>query len=799
MTRAMVVAFAFLTLSCQSIEPLRPTPSEPPEPPVNTCGSVGEALIVFNRHCETCHQGSRQYPNLTPAGVVELVGLESRRMPGEQLIVPGDPEASWLFRKMSHTPSRETGALMPLGADEPIAELAMIENWIAEGAPTECDDLPPREPIPYDPNALDRGELFTCADPGAPRSSPARVRRIDAREFNALAIGKAGTNPLSAPEGTRYSTYAEGNSVDTPTLQLLMSQFPQAVIEWTVPDPQQSGARRMYGSAQGAGCVSSGTPDDACIDGYIERLLRRGNYGRDPSPEEHARLRSLLVDALAREDSEDIPRRETLELVAQAARLSSGTLFHPELGENEEARRRLTDGELGLALSSILSASPAGLPIPNIPGGILSDEDPDLDNLDGGRLNRIALAVEDGTIGDAATRVALFRHYAGGVVADRRPDLSTRAADHDPRGEFWIADNLRRFFQEWLDYGSANTRFKQSPDLTSGFEDDDTGPSFNNLRSSSNGDEATLVQHLDDLIARVVVETDEGSGDVFEELMTTTTWHLPSNLSAGSTIPCTDDSVCGEQTCTHTGYCTDSTRRSHYWMQAVFGIRDNVGTAREDRWVEMDEGQRMGVLTHPAWLAAHGGNFEDDASLVVRGNWIRRRLFCQSFGDLSDVRGLVAMLPPQPDDGMLSARQRVYQATEDPETENAASCFGCHQFMNSLGNPFELYNHAGFERAYDHGGAPDGSTVVDNLPDPALNRAYATPMEMVQAFGASEEARRGFVRHAFRFFMGRDEVLEDACTLVEMEAALAENGSFFAMMEALISTETFTHRHAGGV
>ena len=30
-----------------------------------------------------------------------------------------------------------------------------------------------------------------------------------------------------------------------------------------------------------------------------------------------------------------------------------------------------------------------------------------------------------------------------------------------------------------------------------GFEDDDTGPSFSELRSSSNGDEGTLVQQLD--------------------------------------------------------------------------------------------------------------------------------------------------------------------------------------------------------------------------------------------------------------------------------------------------------------
>ena len=50
------------------------------------------------------------------------------------------------------------------------------------------------------------------------------------------------------------------------------------------------------------------------------------------------------------------------------------------------------------------------------------------------------------------------------------------------------------------------------------------------------------------------------------------------------------------------------------------------------------------------------------------------------------------------------------------------------------------------------------------------------------------------VRHAFRFFMGRDERMSDGCTLAEMEMALDERGSFFDMLEALIRSETFTRR-----
>ncbi len=295
-----------------------------------------------------------------------------------------------------------------------------------------------------------------------------------------------------------------------------------------------------------------------------------------------------------------------------------------------------------------------------------------------------------------------------------------------------------------------------------------------------------------------MIETDGGSGDVFAELMTTTLYHLPSNLGTGSTTPCSSTADCtGDQSCPNTGFCSGSTSRKHVWKQAVFGIRENVGLAREDRWVEMDPTRRMGVLTHPAWLAAHGANFEDDASMVQRGNWIRAKIFCQSFGTLDDVQGLVAMLPAQPEETAMhrSARDRVYLATESPETEGSAECFGCHQYMNSLGAPFELFNHAGFERESDHGAPPDGSTVVDNLPDPALNGTYATPFEFVQAIASSNYARRGFVRHAFRFFMGRDEVLADGCTLVEMETALGSTGSYFAMLEALVRSETFVYRH----
>ena len=176
--------------------------------------------------------------------------------------------------------------------------------------------------------------------------------------------------------------------------------------------------------------------------------------------------------------------------------------------------------------------------------------------------------------------------------------------------------------------------------------------------------------------------------------------------------------------------------------------------------------------------------------MVLRGRWVRENLFCETVPGLELVMVQAQLIPRSEE---FSARERMERSFL--ENENGDTCRGCHDQMNSLGLPFETFNHAGFVRVEDHGSAPDGSTTIDNLPDPALNRSYANPIEFVQALAESRYARRGFIRHAFRFFMGRDEVLADGCTLAEMEAALDETGSFFAMMEALVSSQTFTHRH----
>jgi len=207
----------------------------------------------------------------------------------------------------------------------------------------------------------------------------------------------------------------------------------------------------------------------------------------------------------------------------------------------------------------------------------------------------------------------------------------------------------------------------------------------------------------------------------------------------------------------------------------------------------MPEGQRAGVLTHPAWLIAHGGNFEDDASAVLRGHWIREHLYCETVPGLDLVRVEAQLVDNT--DGELRARDRIRMSIE--EGEGSATCMGCHRLMNSLGMPFETFNHAGIPREDDHGMPPDGSSTIDVAPDPSLEGDVSGPLELTQMLADSPYARRCFIRHVFRYFMGRDEVMADACTLAAMEEAF-ESGSFFDMLEALATSDSFLYSRIDG-
>ena len=193
------------------------------------------------------------------------------------------------------------------------------------------------------------------------------------------------------------------------------------------------------------------------------------------------------------------------------------------------------------------------------------------------------------------------------------------------------------------------------------------------------------------------------------------------------------------------------------------------------------EGQRLGILTHPSWLVSHSDAMDNHA--IRRGRWIRERLLG---GGIPDVPITVdAMLPDEPRN-TLRERMRVTRETY---------CWTCHRKMDPLGLPFEMYNHAGLFRETELGKPVDSSGEVIASGDPALDGKVGNAIEMIEKLAQSERAEQVFVRHAFRFWMGRNETLNDAPVLQAAHQAYKDNGgSMKSLLVSLLTSDAFLYR-----
>lgn len=264
----------------------------------------------------------------------------------------------------------------------------------------------------------------------------------------------------------------------------------------------------------------------------------------------------------------------------------------------------------------------------------------------------------------------------------------------------------------------------------------------------------------------------------------------------------------------HPGY-----KRAH----AVTMYNITMKDWKPEQPLRMPEHQRAGILTHPAWLVAHSFNAENDP--VHRGIWVYEKL----------LAGYLADVPPDvdaqiPEDHTKTLRQRM-------ELLRADECWKCHRKINPLGEAFEIYNHYGrwidadyfdeegklFTRLrtdyeYEHNGNQrTGFRMVnhdelveagklhrqpvnargsfDELGIPGLTGEFADATEMNRILAKSPRVRQSIIRHLFRYFMGRNEMLSDSKTLIDADNAYVESGgSFKAVVVSLLSSDSFLYR-----
>lgn len=197
--------------------------------------------------------------------------------------------------------------------------------------------------------------------------------------------------------------------------------------------------------------------------------------------------------------------------------------------------------------------------------------------------------------------------------------------------------------------------------------------------------------------------------------------------------------------------------------------------------------KRIGILMHPAWLIAHSLNLDNDP--IRRGKWIRERLLADTVPELPIT---VDATIPEDHDKTLRERFSVTRSQE---------CWRCHIKMNPLGMPFELFDDFGRHRTVEKLPAKGKTRPIDSTGslsgtgDDELDGEVGDPLELMHRLAKSERVRQSFVRHAFRYWMGRNEMLSDSQTLIAADKAYVESGgSFRAMVISLLTSDSFLYR-----
>jgi hypothetical protein len=206
-------------------------------------------------------------------------------------------------------------------------------------------------------------------------------------------------------------------------------------------------------------------------------------------------------------------------------------------------------------------------------------------------------------------------------------------------------------------------------------------------------------------------------------------------------------------------------------LAAVYGMSGKPLGAK----TMLDQTQRAGVLTRPAFLARAAK--ANQGSPILRGQFVREKFLCDT-------------PPPPPENANFevaepapgtSARQRF------AEHNSNQSCAACHRLMDPIGFGFEHYDAIGVWRDQDGGKAVDATgEVVDN----AIGK-FDGAIALSKALAKSPQVASCVAKQWFRFAFGKEEQDVDACTITNVEKTLQNGGSIKSLIVAMTTTPRF--------
>jgi len=739
------------------------------EPAINWQGV--EAFLKV--HCQDCH-GAEE-----PEGDLSLGALRGKK-----------PTEVSVWRRV-YT-QLATGEMPPDGEPRPDlaqreAVLAWIESTLAQSGATAPSI---GGPLPADGNLIDHDRLFSGRVAG-PISSPPRFWRRSQPQYDALmerlwVIPKlryekshtrsnpdwaafSYSQPFPAMDPHHFTDYAGGVHADEAVLRALMDAGGQ-IAERLTSDQTAYAKQLQPPVAVGIPSIRRGSPWEKFKQEPPPRPLEFEPFlGKDASPTQQqnngAVRRCFLIflnrppnteesqryGSLLQQSTKKSGPKAALQGLITAMMVSPEFVLRMELGRgpvDAQGRRMLSPEELVYAISYALT-----------------DEGPD---------ETLRAAARSGKLNSRKDVEREVRRLLSDETIEKHRPL--------------------RFFQEFFGYHRAVDVFKDKPGWKI---------------------EAPYLIRDADMLVEYVLKKDR---QVFAELLTTDRYfvaypHIKDpQLFAAIIANTLEETQAALKKSKARGRKIEPGRNGRYnrlWSytqgralipRTVHNDRGSAemsyisiyGFDAEFEWtadqpIEVP-GRRAGLLTHPAWLVAHSTNFEND--IVRRGHWIREHLLAGKIPDVPiDVE---AKVPGEPDQ-TLRHRMRVTQESR---------CIRCHRRMDPLGFPFEIYDHYGRYREEEMVG------VRDNVPraiDPtgailasgesSLDGPVDDAIDLVHRLAKSERVRQSIVRHAFRYWMARNERLSDAPVLIAADNAYAtHDGSFNELLVSLLTSDAFLYR-----
>lgn len=597
--------------------------------------------------------------------------------------------------------------------------------------------------------AYENGNLVPHASLFSPQQVPkfdadVRIRPLSPEIYASFLKESAKDNPTNQPfspsAGTTFRDMGEPK-IDEPIAVVLLNNALTIVDRQTAHVIESGKIVKSTGQRDLVALFDpAAPPTDAQVETAIKFMFQRF-LKRPPTSAELEKFVALMKRNTA-EAGQAVGARYTLATILMLPEV----IFRMELGSGEpdaKGRRRLTSREIAFALAYALT-----------------DSGPDAQLL--AAASSGGLDTEEG-------------------VAEQVRRMLADAKFDKPR--------ILRFFREYFGYGKVAEVFKE----------ENAGGGTKDFESH---DAQTLLQDTDRLVEYIL----EQDRDVLRELLTTNKSFVAHKSAAELKQRLVKERA---------KFQAEAEKNPEKFKGKVFKAPFKLAYESyglddfpDEQPAELPADQRAGILTQPSWLVANSTTFENHA--IHRGKWIRERLLG---GVVPDVPITVdAQLPIAPE---KTLRERM-AVTEQ------AYCWQCHQLMNDLAYPFEQYDHFGrfrtaekvvdleaSEKSVDKRGMKGPPVMVDaplrtdglvaHVGDPSLDGPVTGPVELMKRLAASERVEQVFVRHAFRYWLGRNESLGDAASLQAAYKAYKESGgSMRALITSILSSESFLYRVPAG-